>query len=72
LDTDELSAFTLEFIDDGPFGGDTDRAIAIKDLLRCPASNSAQTHVDHFPTPGNYFRAAVLIRKPDYSEKRAL
>jgi hypothetical protein len=51
LDTDELSAFTLEFINDCPFGRDTDGAVAIKDLLRCPASDSAQTHVDHFQLP---------------------
>jgi hypothetical protein len=57
LDTDELSTFTLEFINDCSLGGDIDRAIAIKDFLRCPASDSAQTHIDHFSTPGNYFKA---------------
>jgi hypothetical protein len=66
LDTDELSAFTLEFIDDGSLGGDIDRAIAVKNFLRRPASDSAQTHIDHFSTPGNYSGVTVLIRKLDY------
>jgi hypothetical protein len=54
LNIDELSAFTLELVYDRSLGRDIDSAIRIKNLLRCPTSDSSQTNIDHFLTPAIY------------------